>query len=327
MIKNKIHILRYLFSFLISLIILLFLIFCGDVNRFIKVLSQVSVNSVIIMVIVYALSWIFRTIRLERTTTSLGSKIHFRNLFKLNISGYALNVLLPVKIGDVARMLFLKAEGMEGDKAIASVIYIRLLDIMSIIILATPVLLFIMTKESIPYWTIISVISCILIIVLIFVFLSIGRMQRLFDIIEAKFTLKVTKGLLRAGKEVHRNLRNLLFKSSVYCDMFYSILIWLLEALTCYVVALSLNAQMSPLLIIFGVSMANISKIVPATPGGIGIYEGIIVGIFAIGGIEYNKALVIAIVDHLIKNLFIVSIGIPAISTTNLKLTNLLTAR
>lgn len=326
MIKNKIHILRYLFSFLISLIILLFLIFCGDVNRFIKVLSQVSVNSVIIMVIVYALSWIFRTIRLERTVTSLGSKMPFKNLFKLNISGYALNVLLPVKIGDVARMLFLKAEGMEGDKAIASVIYIRLLDIISIIMLATPVL-FIMTKESIPNWTIISVISCILIIVLIFVFLSIGRMQRLFDIIEAKITLKVTKGLLRVGKEVHWNLRNLLFKSSVYYDMFYSILIWLLEALTCYVVALSLNAQVSPLLIIFGVSMANISKIVPATPGGIGIYEGIIVGIFAIGGIEYNKALVIAIVDHLIKNLFIISIGIPAISTTNLKLTNLLTAR
>ena len=326
MIKNKIHILRYLISFLISLIILLFLIFCGDVNRFIKVLSQVSVNSVIIMVIVYALSWIFRTIRLKRTTTSLGSKISFKNLFKLNISGYALNVLLPVKIGDVARMLFLKAEGMEGDKAIASVIYIRLLDIISIIMLATPVL-FIMTKESIPNWTIISVISCILIIVLIFVFLSIGRMQRLFDIIEAKITLKVTKGLLRVGKEVHWNLRNLLFKSSVYYDMFYSILIWLLEALTCYVVALSLNAQVSPLLIIFGVSMANISKIVPATPGGIGIYEGIIVGIFAIGGIEYNKALVIAIVDHLIKNLFIISIGIPAISTTNLKLTNLLTAR
>ena len=326
MIKNKIHILRYLFSFLISLIILLFLIFCGDVNRFIKVLSQVSVNSVIIMVIVYALSWIFRTIRLKRTTTSLGSKMPFKNLFKLNISGYALNVLLPVKIGDVARMLFLKAEGMEGDKAIASVIYIRLLDIISIIMLATPVL-FIMTKESIPNWTIISVISCILIIVLIFVFLSIGKMQRLFDIIEAKFTLKVTKGLLRVGKEVHWNLRNLLFKSSIYCDMFYSILIWLLEALTCYVVALSLNAQVSPLLIIFGVSMANISKIVPATPGGIGIYEGIIVGIFAIGGIEYNKALVIAIVDHLIKNLFIISIGIPAISTTNLKLTNLLTAR
>jgi len=326
MIKNKIHILRYLFSFLISLIILLFLIFCGDVNRFIKVLSQVSVNSVIIMVIVYALSWIFRTIRLERTVASLGSKMPFKNLFKLNISGYALNVLLPVKIGDVARMLFLKAEGMEGDKAIASVIYIRLLDIISIIMLATPVL-FIMTKESIPNWTIISVISCILIIVLIFVFLSIGRMQRLFDIIEAKITLKVTKGLLRVGKEVHWNLRNLLFKSSVYYDMFYSILIWLLEALTCYVVALSLNAQVSPLLIIFGVSMANISKIVPATPGGIGIYEGIIVGIFAIGGIEYNKALVIAIVDHLIKNLFIISIGIPAISTTNLKLTNLLTAR
>jgi len=326
MIKNKIHILRYLISFLISLIILLFLIFCGDVNRFIKVLSQVSVNSVIIMVIVYALSWIFRTIRLKRTTTSLGSKMPFKNLFKLNISGYALNVLLPVKIGDVARMLFLKAEGMEGDKAIASVIYIRLLDIISIIMLATPVL-FIMTKESIPNWTIISVISCILIIVLIFVFLSIGRMQHLFDIIEAKFTLKVTKGLLRVGKEVHWNLRNLLFKSSVYCDMFYSILIWLLEALTCYVVALGLNAQVSPLLIIFGVSMANISKIVPATPGGIGIYEGIIVGIFAIGGIEYNKALVIAIVDHLIKNLFIISIGIPAISTTNLKLTNLLTAR
>jgi len=65
---------------------------------------------------------------------------------------------------------------------------------------------------------------------------------------------------------------------------------------------------------IFGVALANIAKIIPATPGGIGLYEGVIVIVFSAANVGYNDALAVAVLDHLVKNLYLIVIGIPATS-------------
>ena len=91
-----------------------------------------------------------------------------------------------------------------------------------------------------------------------------------------------------------------------------SLIIWLFEALTCYTVAIALGAQIPIIAVIFAVSIANVGKCAPATPGAVGIYEGILVAILVLFGASFDIAIVIAILDHLIKNLFILVIGVPA---------------
>jgi len=100
-------------------------------------------------------------------------------------------------------------------------------------------------------------------------------------------------------------------------------MIWLFEALTCYTASIAIGAQISIIAVIFAVSIANVGKRAPATPGAIGIYEGILVAILFLFGISFDVAIVIAILDHAIKNLFILVIGVPAITSIGLKMTQI----
>ena len=58
--------------------------------------------------------------------------------------------------------------------------------------------------------------------------------------------------------------------------------------------------------------MANVSKTVPLTPGGIAVYEGVMTLVLVRFGASYGIALVIAVLDHLTKKGFNLAIGLPA---------------
>ena len=70
-----------------------------------------------------------------------------------------------------------------------------------------------------------------------------------------------------------------LFASSI----FLSLLIWGIKGLTCYL----------------------------TTPGGVGIYESIIISVLILAGFEMDVALAVAISDHVTKKLFTLAIGVP----------------
>ena len=72
-------------------------------------------------------------------------------------------------------------------------------------------------------------------------------------------------------------------------------------------------ADIPPLLVaLFAVSIANLGKAVPATIGGIGVYESILAANLIAFGISFDVAVVTAILDHFIKKAFTLGFGIPA---------------
>jgi uncharacterized protein (TIRG00374 family) len=95
-------------AFIIGIGILLALIYHAGFERFLDIVLQTSPYWIATAVIIYAASWIFRTWRLERFTTHAGKNIKIFDLFKLYISGYALNIILPAKLGDAATVGYLK---------------------------------------------------------------------------------------------------------------------------------------------------------------------------------------------------------------------------
>jgi len=93
---------------LVGIGILVSLVYYAGFEKFFGIIIQTSLYWIIISVIIYAMSWIFRVQRLERFTRDAGEKIGFFKLFKLLISGYTLNILLPARLGDVATIFYLK---------------------------------------------------------------------------------------------------------------------------------------------------------------------------------------------------------------------------
>ena len=112
---------------LAGIAILLLLVYYAGFEKFFRIIIHTSPYWIIVSVIIYAISWIFRVQRLKRFTMDAGEKIEFFELFKLLISGYTLNILLPARLGDVATIFYLKMKKIAIGKSTAIIFQLRIL--------------------------------------------------------------------------------------------------------------------------------------------------------------------------------------------------------
>ena len=82
-----------------------------------------------------------------------------------------------------------------------------------------------------------------------------------------------------------------------------SVVIWMMDVLVCYLVCMMFAADIPFMLVLLAIIIGNLIKAVPITPGGIGTYEAALAIVFEIGGVASFTAFLIAVIDHLIKNL------------------------
>jgi uncharacterized protein (TIRG00374 family) len=266
-------------------------------------------------IFIYSISWVLRVFRLQYITAHFKANIKLKDLFLLHISSYALNVLLPAKIGDIANVLYLKLYGMKIEESLSSIVFTRILDLIAAGVFAMSFIFIGFKVPIINKYASLLIGGCLILFMGLISFKKMSLFSRILNIIENKIALKFTKSFIAIGKGMHVGLINL-FSSPLLLgkSVLLSLLIWFFDIFTLYFIALSMNISVPILFMIFGVALANIAKIVPATPGGIGLYEGIIVAVFSAANVGYNNALAIAVLEHLAKNLYILLIGVPATS-------------
>ena len=102
-----------------------------------------------------------------------------------------------------------------------------------------------------------------------------------------------------------------------------SLMIWSLDVFVAIIILYSFDPSISlPTLIFtcfFAVSIGNLAKVLPLSPGGIGLYEGAFtLLVVSLAGVSPSLALGVAIIDHAIKN-FITILG-GSISSLDLNL-------
>ena len=90
-------------------------------------------------------------------------------------------------------------------------------------------------------------------------------------------------------------------------------MIWLLDVLVCIAVAMMFQQQIPFAIVVLAVVIGNLVKAVPLTPGGVGTYELALAVTFGLAGVSPAVATLIAVIDHLIKNLITLAGGIISI--------------
>jgi hypothetical protein len=299
---------------IIGIGILLALIYHAGFGRFIDIILQTSPYWIVTAVIVYAASWIFRTWRLERFTTNAGKNIKIFDLFKLYISGYALNVILPAKLGDAATVVYLKMKGINIGRSAAIILQTRILDVLALILLSIPAFIVFFHKDA-PGWIRTTIFICILVVAvpISIVFFDKNKLlSSLFEKLGAKISHKFLKLAVAKTKDAYEGYYEIILnKKLLAASVLLSLMIWLFEGLTCYTVSIAVGAQISVIVVVLAVSIGNVGKIAPVTPGAIGIYESVLAAVLILFGISFDIAVVIAILDHAIKNLFTLAIGVP----------------
>jgi uncharacterized membrane protein YbhN (UPF0104 family) len=105
-----------------------------------------------------------------------------------------------------------------------------------------------------------------------------------------------------------------------------SLLVWVIDVLTAIVVLAAFGTGLSWGVTIavsfFAVSVGNLAKVLPLSPGGIGLYEGAFtLLVSALTPIPAALALSVAIVDHAVKNVVTVAGGLVSMLVLNVSLT------
>jgi len=302
-------------TFILGLGILAALIYLAGFDRFAKIILKTSPYWLAVSFIIYGTSWIFRTWRLVLFTSLTGVKIKALDVFKLHVSGYALNTIFPAKLGDLAMVGYLKMKGVSLGLSAAIIIQTRILDLIAIILLSIPAFVLFFGEESLG-WVRSVILLCVLIAAIPIGVVILDRkmiFSRLMEKMADRLGRKFLKTALEKIRDLYEGYHKLVYnRNLLLSSILLSLAIWFLDGLTCYAVSIAVGARTSLILVILAVSIGNVGKGVPVTPGGVGIYESVLAAVLALFGLPFDLAVVIGTLDHLIKKLFTLAFGLPA---------------
>ena len=264
---------------------------------------------------VYALAWVFRTVRLQKLTGRSGVSIPAWVLFRLHVAGYALNAVLPAKMGDVATMGFLKLRGIPFPRAAAVVFQTRILDLISLVALTLPGLLLGFPKLA-TRWTFVSIALGLMVVAAVLFLVMLDRRGWVTSIIE-RGENRVKRAwigfLLAKARDFYRGYREIVTDRRLFgLSLVVSLAVWVVEGCTAFTITRAIGADLPLEVVFFAVAMANLGKSAPVTPGGIGIYESMFAAALVLAGIGFDLAITIAILDHAVKKIFNLSVGLPS---------------
>ena len=292
-------------SLILGLGIFIFLIAEAGMDRFFALISGMSIPLLLSSLLMYGVSWIFRTWRLKRLTDIFELHLSFWEVFKVHICSFAINAILPAKAGDMAMAVVIRNKGSKIGKAAAIVFQTRILDVIALVFLLLPSLFLLRNNQDLHLPSLI--VACLMVVFLPFL-VTLDREKRFsqwLEKLEKNVSHRFAKLAALKTKDAYEAYHLIVFdKSLLILCIFLSIGAWLAEGLVTWLVGASLGVDAAPAVFVVSVILANVSKSFPLTPGGVGIYEGILTTSLVWFGVPFEAAVAIAICDHFFKKLF-----------------------
>jgi uncharacterized membrane protein YbhN (UPF0104 family) len=207
------------------------------------------------------------------------------------------NLIVPARLGDFVRVFILNHEYQTTySEGISSLVVERVFDIVIVALLGAVSLPFVL---NVPPWFYTIIVLPLLAGAIFFVFLILcGRLQAQNRYIRIVLTM------------LHEIRRASLTIRSIVSLSLSSLVIWLLDVLVCVSVVMMFEQKIPFAVIVLGIVIGNLVKAIPITPGGIGTYELSVALTFELAGVTPAVAVLIAVIDHLIKNLITLVGGI-----------------
>jgi glycosyltransferase AglD len=269
-------------------------------DQLLEALQHIIPAYLVMAVIICLIAWLLRGWRYHYILKSLGYTVGVIVSTACIFVSQTVNVIVPARLGDFVRVFILKHEyNITYSEGVASLVVERVFDIFTVALLGAVSLLFILHARS-EFYIIIFVPIVAGLLFFIFLFF-IGKVST-----RNKY-LVIVLNMLHEIRKASLTLRSIIILGSS------SIVIWLLDVFVCLAVVLMFGQQIAFPVIVLAIVIGNLIKAVPITPGGIGTYEAVVAGVLVLGGISPDIAMIIAIIDHLIKNLVTLAGGIVSI--------------
>lgn len=304
-------------------ILILMIIWAGGIEKILDALDEIQSSVIFIVLIVYLLGWVARGLRWQLILRNIGIKISLYDAISLNFIGNTYNLILPAKLGDTARVLGVKNQMAKNDEALAqnnntngrhiaknlsSVVVDRFLDFGAVIVLlflTLPFLQYDNLPEGVKWLLYLSPLILVMAIIVLIILYKFRHQLPLLSRFPAKFRKFVVDTLEGFGQAYKMNKR-------LPVLIVYSLIIWVIDSLIAFLFFEAIYASNPKIfvLIIFGIMVANLTKTIPFTPGGIGTYEVAFTTVLALANVPITVSASVALIDHLFKNLFTAIFGV-----------------
>ncbi|MDI3487853.1 MAG: glycosyltransferase AglD [Methanosarcinales archaeon] len=285
-----------------------------DATAVASAIGSASLGVLVLASLVYASSYLVRGMRYSHILSCVGVRLGTLFLSEVVYISQLANLVLPMRLGDLTRMYVLKRiRGVSLPDGFSSVAIERIYDVMALGVLGVLGLLSVSTAHRwMLYLTLTALGLCIVAVIVLHALSHSQLAERLAGTLLFRHrgaALKVLGDVARTSTHPATLARLLLL----------SLGIWAFDVATCALVLLSLGVGAGMGLVALAVAMANIVKVVPLTPGGIGQYEAALAAVLALGGFPLVVCISGAILDHLIKNVITLLVGGTVFTRYNLR--------
>ncbi len=319
-----------------TILLIVFMMYIVDFSRIINNLFIIGIFGILIFIFLYTITFFLRSYKLILIFKEFEQKILFSSSFFSIGTSFVINDSTPAKVGELAKIAFLKEqEDIKLSVAISGTAIERALNVIilfSITCFALVYLYFIDVSEggtkkllglNLQFYIIIA---ALLLIGLIISLILIYYRNQFFLKIIRKISPSLASGILRIMinlKESLLNFKN--HKKELILIILIEVAIWTFESLIGVIFFYLLGYRLNIFIIILAEIITFFSKIFPLTPGGWGVSEnlGAIFIILFYPNLSYFEILAVFIIDHLFRSVYLLFYGGYSIFRYNFKLKNI----
>jgi uncharacterized protein (TIRG00374 family) len=254
----------------------------------------------VVGILICLCAWWLRGRRYQVILKNLGYKVSITASTACIFISQTVNLIVPARLGDFVRVLILKHEyNVTYSEGVSSLVVERVFDIFTVSLLGAVALYFVV---NVPAWFYTLIVLPLVAGVIFFLFLLfMGKFSSKNRYISIFLTM------LHEIKRASLSLKAIVLLGGS------SIVIWLLDVFVCVAVVMMFQQQIPFAVIVLAIVIGNLVKAIPLTPGGVGTYEISLAITFGLAGVDPAVATLIAVIDHLIKNLVTLAGGIVSI--------------
>lgn len=299
---------------LIIAVLLAFLIYI-EPETMIQRLRNITILTIIGFFVIYATDFVIRSIRWKLLLNACGATTQVWYLWSLLHSVWLLNNLLPGRLGELMRLKIVEEEfRADTGITIGTIIVEHFLDLIVLIGFAG-ISSYVIVGSFVVNQTISTVLTGVVVFVCVLLFILI-----LVLIVGHRIVYNVpflSKNLRDRLLQIYLSLKNSLRmvitnKTSFIVTIILSILLWMFETFTIFLIAQGIGLQVSYVICLLGASVGYLTFAVPITPGNIGTFELSTASLLSISPtVELNDAMIVPLVDRALKMLYLVCLGVP----------------
>lgn len=283
----------------IIVLILLVLLFSQlNIFEYLVSISELGPIIWINLVALQAFSFILLLIQWKRISGALGKEVSYRQMISVNMKGVFYETITPgLKVGgEVAKGYSLINEiGFSPAQASALVVIQKSISIFALVFLSILSFMF-LNMELQMGRSILILIYASLIAILILLVIVLFLPEKLYSYLlghkkQGKISDKVKEFLGKYIDAIEQIKKN---KKEIFLQLILSIIVWTLFPFKLYYIVNSLGLEVSFIRAFAITILSYIAGMVPILPGGLGSFEGTMMALFLLWGINKEQSLVIA---------------------------------